>query len=151
MNTGSITMFSPALAATSHIAVRVSPAARNDDRKTKKRNVNGIERKMTSMYATAAVKTPPSAPTSATSGRRIANPADASTRATATASRADWATAFSARRSLPAPTCWETTALVAAVSPTPTETNSQAVGNMSETAATASALTRPTQNMSARL
>ncbi len=62
-----------------------------------------------------------------------------------------WPTACSAARSSPAPTCWETSATAAAVMPIATETNSHAVGNISETAATDSASTRPTQNMSARL
>ena len=52
---------------------------------------------------------------------------------------------------MPAPICWETLALAAAVSPIATETNIQDVGNIRATAATASALTRPTQKMSARL
>jgi len=52
---------------------------------------------------------------------------------------------------LPAPICWETSAIVAAVIPMAVETNIQDNGNISETAATASSLTRPTQNISARL
>jgi len=49
------------------------------------------------------------------------------------------------------PTCWETSAIVAAERPIAVETNSHDSGNIRETAATASGLTRPTQNMSARL
>jgi len=66
-------------------------------------------------------------------------------------SRIVWATTRSAVRSSPAPTYWETSAMVAAVIPIAVETNSHERGNISETAATASLLTRPTQNMSARL
>jgi hypothetical protein len=67
-----MTMFRPAEAATSPIAVFVSPAARSTERKAKKRNVKGMAAKMTSMYATERSKTAPRAPTRYTSGSRPA-------------------------------------------------------------------------------
>ncbi len=49
MKNGSMTMLMPAETATSHIAVLVSPAARSTARNAKKRKVNGMAAKMTSM------------------------------------------------------------------------------------------------------
>nr|WP_303645615.1 hypothetical protein [Haladaptatus sp. R4] len=53
MSIGSRTTFIPAESTISHIAVRVSPAPRSTARKTKKRNVNGMEKNSTSMYPSA--------------------------------------------------------------------------------------------------
>jgi len=103
------------------------------------------------MYASASTNTCPRAPMSERSGRRAASPTAARTAETASVSSTVCATTWSARRSSPAPTYWETSAMVAAVMPIAVETNIHDRGNISETAATASGLTRPTQNISARL
>ena len=146
-----MTTLTPAETKTSHIAVFVSPAPCSEARKAKKRKVSGSARKMTSMYASASTNTRPRAPISVNSGRRKKNPIAASAVETASVSRMVWATTRSAIRSFPEPTYCETSAMVAAVIPIAVETNIHERGNISETAATASLLTRPTQNMSARL
>jgi len=71
--------------------------------------------------------------------------------ATAVVNSAVWPTTRSASRLFPAPMYCETSAIVAAVIPIAVDTNIHDNGNISETAATASPLTRPTQNISARL
>jgi len=151
MKNGSITTFNPAEMTTSHMAVFVSPAPCREARKAKKRKVSGRAKKITSMYARDSVNTAPSAPISVSSSRRRTNPSVARVSETASVSRIVWATTRSACRSSSAPTYCETSAIVAAVTPIAVETKSHVSGNISETAATASELTRPTQNISARL